>query len=252
MAMGRLTNYLRSMLLETPYATGLRELRRDLVFGQTVARDIRDNEKMRLLYSYILKRNSNCIDIGSHLGQYLKLFNQLSPAGTHVAFEPIPHLAEHLKNNFTGNTIHNLALGSSSGFVSFFVVEGLESWSGLKESSYPGKHRTTKIEVGLDRLDNVVLPGQRTDLLKIDVEGAELDVLLGSVNLLHSQKPYIVYEHTMRCLRDYGVGHAEVWSFLAKDLNYRIFSIDGVGPLSDGQYNDLINSERCINFLAHD
>jgi FkbM family methyltransferase len=244
--------FIRQKIQESRYVTGLRELRRDIVFGPSVARDIRDNEKMKLLYAYILRKNSNCIDIGAHFGTYLKLFNFLAPFGRHIAFEPIPNLATYLLENFKQNIVHNVALGNSSGQASFFVVKGLESWSGLRKTSYPGKYSTEQINVRLEKLDNIVPHGYYPYLVKIDVEGAEYDVMQGAVKLFHSCKPFIVYEHSARCHQNYDVSHGDIWNLLSRDLKYRIFTINGVGPLSLQQYEDVICTSACINFIAHD
>src|SRR3954447_14929740 len=42
----------------------------------------------------------NCIDIGCHVGAKLSQFVRLAPAGRHMGFEPIPHLARRLQRKF--------------------------------------------------------------------------------------------------------------------------------------------------------
>jgi FkbM family methyltransferase len=246
-----LSSYFEKLLIHSKFYPGLRELRRDVVFDSLTTKDIRDNEKIMLLYSFLLTDASNCIDVGSHYGKYLEAFSRLAPLGRHLAIEPLPDYAENLRTNFPSVSVYELALGASNGLVDFHRVVNLEGWSGLKLSNYPGQYQTEILKVKLSTLDDFLPADYKLDLLKIDVEGAELDVLRGAVNTLTKHRPYIVFEHFVDAYRPYGISPVDIFSFLCIKLDYRIFSIDGLGPLSEVEFTRLADSRICWNFVAH-
>ena len=101
----------RGWLGRSRWFTGLRELRRDLLSRMT-ATDVRDNEKMRRLYAYLLRAGSNCVDVGAHGGDFLRLFIELAPGGRHLAVEPLPEFSSLLRRDFPRVQIEQVALAT--------------------------------------------------------------------------------------------------------------------------------------------
>ena len=230
---------------------GLREIRRDILFSKRVARAIRDSEKMKLLYAYVLKSDSNCVDIGAHVGDFLSVFEKLAPFGKHIAVEPLPNLVERLEKQFPNIKIHQTALSDKSGFADFIHVKNYEAWSGLRERSYPGNPQKESIKVPLTTLDELLPLNYKPDLIKVDVEGAELEVFRGSINTLQKYHPYLVFEHDTGGYNSYDTKPSEIWKLLVLDLGYRIFELEGEGPLSEERFSDLTESGKRWNFIAH-
>jgi len=86
-------------------------------------------------------------------------------------------------------TIHCVAADiSSDGTVPYYATSESILW----RKSVPREINATSIQVGHDRLDNLVQ--HVVDFIKIDVEGYELNVLLGAPALLTSAK-YIQFEY---------------------------------------------------------
>ncbi len=50
----------------------------------------------------VLKSDSNCVDVGCHEGDVLKLMMYYAPNGLHFAFEPLPEFYTLLKSRFKG------------------------------------------------------------------------------------------------------------------------------------------------------
>ena len=74
----------------------------------------RDDKNMERLLRKVLKKDSNCVDIGANRGLFLKQFIRLSPKGKHYAFEPLPELAATLRKEFPDVEVHNCALSNST------------------------------------------------------------------------------------------------------------------------------------------
>ncbi|WP_293682763.1 FkbM family methyltransferase, partial [uncultured Phenylobacterium sp.] len=108
--------------------------------------------------------------------------------GTVYAFEPEPAmhaaLAETLKlNGLSWVNLRAEAVGRKAGLATFYVspVPGHSSLYPLPaEEASQGEDLTVRIV----RLDDVIPRGGRLDVIKIDVEGAELDVLAGAARTL--------------------------------------------------------------------
>ncbi|URD61983.1 FkbM family methyltransferase [Sphingomonas sp. KRR8] len=126
------------------------------------------------------------LDVGAHIGSVIAEVQHQCPTAHIEAFEAIPEKAEKLRRRFPGVAIHSCALSEDAGSVTFYVDTEESGYSSLAERPH-GK----KIVVSKCRLDSLV---DRADLIKIDVEGAELGVLRGSDKLIERSRPTIMFE----------------------------------------------------------
>jgi len=146
-----------------------------------------------------------CLDVGANIGLYSLALATVAPQGKVYAFEPSPTTFDYLHHNVDCNGLANvesfkLALGDqAAGTVhfhdipfftagSFAVEDGSFLTSDVLGSNYFEAPATTLdafvAEKGIDRVD----------LIKIDVEGAELSVLDGARKTLSSMQPKVVLE----------------------------------------------------------
>ncbi|MFC7140327.1 FkbM family methyltransferase [Halosimplex aquaticum] len=126
-------------------------------------------------------------DVGANIGTHSCLVGQQLVDGSVVAFEPHPNNAQRLKENLSLNdvraTVFEYAISNKNGQQPLRVDEG-----GIGQ----GKHMLSEtsggntIEVATIRLDDLVKSGDipQPDVIKIDVEGAELDALRGMTGTL--------------------------------------------------------------------
>src|SRR4029077_771836 len=63
----------------------------------------------------LVRPDSNCIDVGAHLGSTLRALVRLPPKGKHWAFEPLPQKAEWLRKKFPDVAVRQLALSDAAG-----------------------------------------------------------------------------------------------------------------------------------------
>jgi hypothetical protein len=82
-----------------------------------------EDRRMERVVRRLVRPDSNCIDVGAHIGSTLRLLLRLAPRGRHLAFEPLPQKAAWLRKKFPEVEIRTAALGAKSGAVSF--VENL-------------------------------------------------------------------------------------------------------------------------------
>jgi FkbM family methyltransferase len=202
---------------------------RDTEWGIRVQRD---DAYVDQILRNVLKPDSNCVDVGAHQGVFLTRFLELSPHGRHFAFEPLPVLASALKQSFPAVTVYNCALGNSTGCVRFCHALELPGWSGLKTQPYPVKTEVEMIQVELKRLDALLPTGFPIHFIKIDVEGAELEVLEGAKNTIKQHKPCILFEHARIHNIEYRTTPDKVHDFLVNRCGLGIYSLNGKGPLS--------------------
>ena len=91
-------------------------------------------------------------------------------------------------------------------------------------------------------------------LVKIDVEGAELQVLRGAVETIRRCKPTIVFEHGIGGADCYGTEPEDVYDLLDGE-EMAVSTLDGwlagAVPLSRAAFADEFRSGRNFYFLAH-
>ena len=174
-----------------------------------------NNETLRIM-KRVIKVDSNCIDVGCHKGKFLDRMIALAPQGTHWGFEPLPHLYEKLKTKYehTNTTLLPYALSDTEGESSYTFVKNAAGYSGFKKRTYHIPFpKLTAISVKRKKLDTVIPAGTRIDFIKIDVEGAELEVLHGAEQTIKRNKPYIIFEHGIGAAPHYGTKPGDIFNF---------------------------------------
>jgi FkbM family methyltransferase len=206
---------------------------------------------MRLLLAFALSPDSNCVDVGAHKGSLLAEVVRLAPLGRHIAYEPLPHLYEGLAARFTEVDVRCAALSDRTGRSTFTYVRTDEAYSGFKEREYPRAERLEKIEVRTEELDAALPAGYVPDLIKIDVEGAEQQVLEGAMRTIRSYKPIVIFEHGRGSAEYYGTGPSDIFELLSGQAGMRIFDLDGKGPYDLREFQRIFHVGGIWNFVAH-
>ncbi len=139
--------------------------------------------KDQIYYIDLQSNEPHILDVGSHIGLSIIYFKTLYRNSTIIGFEPNPNVFPLLKENIFLNNIqdvelHNIALGwkekvrelhiDSSGYGAF-------STSSFYKNAWNGKQQTIPIQVNVKKLSHYI--NNDIDLLKLDSEGAELEIL---------------------------------------------------------------------------
>lgn len=151
------------------------------------------------------------IDVGANIGDYTMIFSNLvGQKGRVIAMEPVPKTFELLAANaqlfpYQNVTLINMAASDKSSIVRIsipFFKSGLQNYyqASISENS-------ADLNVMSIPIDSLPIPhGIR--LVKIDVEGHELQVLQGMINIIKRDYPALIVEtnseHVIEFLRNYG------------------------------------------------
>jgi FkbM family methyltransferase len=216
-----------------------------------VERDRTDNLMFRTLLSWCLSRDSNCIDIGCHRGSLLSEIVRLAPAGRHLAFEPLPHLFDDLAHRFPDVGLHRVALSNTEGERPFLWVRNIADHSGFRARRYPEPPVIEMITVQTRALDSVLPEDYVPTLIKIDVEGAEGEVIEGALRTIGRHRPIVLFEHGKGAADYYGTGPRDVFDLICREARLRIFDLDGNGPYDLSCFTDTFERNERWNFVAH-
>lgn len=208
----------------------------------------------------VLDRRSSAIDVGCHKGEMLDTMLRLAPEGTHFAFEPLPDLfaALVLKYVDVANVrLHKVALSESPGEAAFQHVVTNSGYSGLRRRRYDRPNeKVVTIKVRVEKLDDVLPADAAIRFMKIDVEGAELQVLRGGIEMLRRSRPFIVFEHGLGGSDFYGTRPEHVHDLLA-DCRLRIslmgdwLESEGEKTFSREAFAEQFDKGLNYYFLAH-
>lgn len=206
----------------------------------------------------VLERDSNCVDVGCHRGTVLTDMLRLAPEGQHFAFEPIPELYRRLVREFGSRPnveVSPLALSDSAGRVTFQHVVSNPAYSGLRVRRYDRpRERVQPIEVETDSMDRVLPTDTPIHLIKIDVEGAELQVLRGAVETIRRYQPVIVFEHGLGAADYYGTGPEDVHAVLVGECGLQLHLMErwlrGEPALERQEFADHFHQGRDYYFMA--
>ncbi|MDX6691969.1 MAG: hypothetical protein QOG15_3426 [Solirubrobacteraceae bacterium] len=171
-------------------------------------------------------------DIGANVGFFTVLAARMVGEGGRVlAFEPIEATAALAREAAVRSgladrvEVRTAAVGANSGTARMCSVAAGGIWSHLTTVRDPHPMTVEEVEVTLVSLDDVIADGAPPpDVIKLDVEGAEGDVLRGAKRLLAEHRPVIVCEM-------HGT-NAEVADLL-EAADYTLEPIDGPIPVRE-------------------
>lgn len=204
-----------------------------------------EERRLPLVLRKLLQPDSCGVDVGSHLGSFLRLLTKISPQGRHVGFEPSKRRASWLAKRFRNADIFECAASDRRGRLPFQenggnsrLVEGPDSYN-----------------VDVFTLDEVLADRPRVDLIKIDTEGAELSVLRGSQQLISRFRPPIIFEcGSEYFLTENKLSRRDLYNFLLGS-GYQVCTFADLlhdkGPMGFDEFRKCgLYPFRAFNFIA--
>jgi FkbM family methyltransferase len=254
----QLSLYLKSLLIGPPFeklATRIRWLlgARNRASTPELWEVHLEPHRITTVLKKILRPDSNCVDVGCHVGAFLSLVKEIAPNGQHTAVEADPTKAAWLKLKFPDVKIFAVAVGEKAGFATFEENVREPGCSHLQDRRSPTEGAKFH-NVEVRPLDDIV--GDKVDLIKMDILGAELAALRGATATIERWKPVILMEcGSARDLELAGLDRQALFNFLTEDLGYDVFFLPdfifGKGRMSADEFRKSgIFPFRAFNYLA--
>lgn len=174
------------------------------------------------------------IDVGANSGQFTQVVNHFYPKAKIESFEPIPEFFLKIEKKFASNKniiVHNQALGNEEGEIGFYRNKFGHISSILEISSdnihYPKEENDLdQIKVKINTLDKLYFSNDKisgVSLLKLDVQGYELEVLKGGKRIIQ-EIDYIIIEANLEQLYKEQPTFTEINKFL-NDKNFEVIGM---------------------------
>lgn len=184
-------------------------------------------------------------DIGAHKGAYTDFVKEVCPCAEVYLFEPNAELAKEIKHQ----NVFNTAVSDEDGHIFIYLCKGNND----ELSSVYAREAFNDLEVeavsvpsvSIDRfitLKNIEI----VDFAKIDVEGAEYDVLLGSIMALTSKKIKFLQVEYGGTYIDAGIEFIEIIKF-ANTCGYNVF--EKIDVWKEVTLDNFVEDYRYQNFL---
>ncbi|MBL7058486.1 FkbM family methyltransferase [Patescibacteria group bacterium] len=198
-------------------------------------------KEVDFIRGYKNSKNINIIDAGANLGFYSIIYSILDNTSV-ISFEPFPDTYKHLKKNVEYNNIKNvlplqfglyskkasMPIGKPSAFDFYSYLTKIFKFTDKEQlgcySVYTSDENAlvAKFIKGDECKD--ILAKDHIDLIKIDVEGSELEVLKGLKSIIKKHHPVLKIEFNQNSFLAAGISNEVIWDYLDK-LEYKEFTI---------------------------
>ena len=217
----------------------------DLVPTKFFWKDKYEQLSLNLWYEFTRDLNAVHIDVGSHTGVYTIIGNLNKTKNNIISLEPYYINFSRMLTNLKLNKIsleNSLLVAASkdNGVAKFKTLTHIRQHTSGGSIQNEGNHSVKKI-----RLDDINIGNQKVGTIKIDTEGHEYEVLIGSELIIKNYRPDIIFEinqaSAQNCL-DYLINCGYSF-FLIDDVQNKLLTLD--------QKNNKINlGKEGINCLA--
>jgi FkbM family methyltransferase len=208
------------------------------IIGKIGINNMVDGEKW--LYSLFKKLHSlkkgSVIDVGINIGQTLIKFKSIDKEIDYYGFEPNPsciYYAHQLTkvNKFNNVKIYPVGLADAKSLLTLYADNEIASGASILEKFRENYKANFKYSIPVWNFDDIDIETKEVSIVKIDVEGFELEVFKGMSNLLLQSRPYIVCEilpvySLEKENGKYRYKRQQELVKLLKEHNYEIYLID--------------------------
>ncbi len=176
------------------------------------------------------EKSKKFLDIGANMGFYSLGASLVNEKLQVLAFEPNPFIRESLIQNIDLNDVEKnieiieLALSNFKGEATFSVPAFTGSGGGSLKNLHPEEGAPSEFTVEVEKLDNLRKKLNGADLLKIDVEGAEFQLIKGGMGFILENRPTIVIELLRKWMKPFQSTPQDVIDLLS-ELNYICFAV---------------------------
>jgi FkbM family methyltransferase len=173
-----------------------------------------------------LIRPKQVLDIGAHVGDFTSTLSKLSPECEFIMVEANPHCEPYLSK--LNHPYYILALSNFTGTTSLHIEKANHIGTGAsmykENTEWYGDGKYELIETPVNTLDNLnFFADEMIDLVKIDVQGAELDILNGGKKTIKRSKYLLLEVSTLQYnigapLMDQVINKLKEYEFVIEDI----------------------------------
>ena len=217
----------------------------DLVPLKYFWKDKYEQLSLNLWYEFTREINNFHIDVGSHTGIYTIVGNLNKELNNIISLEPyyinFSRMLSNLKlNQISLDNSFLFAASNETGITKFKTLTHIKQHTSGGSIQKDGNHEVKKI-----KLDDIDIGEKKINTIKIDTEGHEYEVLLGSQNIIKNFRPNIIIEinknsaqNCLNYLKEYGYKF-----YLIDDKKNKLISLNK-------EKNSIKLENEGINFLA--
>jgi FkbM family methyltransferase len=212
-----------------------------LIFRVACEQGFYEKDNLHILSS-LVKPNSTYFDIGANIGLMSIPILHTNDSCTVVSFEPSPntlHFLNHTADNsrFTDRwKVVGKAVSSQVGTLDFFIASpDMGAFDGFKDTQRANTNNRIEVPVTTIDVEWESLGKPAVSVIKIDVEGSELEALQGGANCIEAEKPTILIEWNATNLKAYDCSPESLLIFAEKH-DYLICSLPNLVPILDPNF----------------
>jgi len=194
--------------------------------------DFEDLKELNLIKILSEDKSTLIFDCGSNFGFYSLYLASLNENNQAIAFEASPKTYQELNKNIEENKFkniqcHNLALTNNDNQTLTFFESSNDWESSLIESNFNDKTKTTISSAKLDSFEDRIKKKNYHIVIKLDVEGYEMQVIDGAKKIIEQYCPIIILEFSsfIKKNKTYNYLYLEnflsTFDYLIYDTNYK-------------------------------
>lgn len=211
--------------------------RRSVAFRDACEQGIYEAENVHLLQC-LCRAGTFMFDVGANLGLMAIPVLHAVPDSRVVSFEPSPNTLPSLRRTIANSSYRDRwhvvgkAVGAELGTAGFSLSISAESpFDGFRHTQRSVYSRQVEVEVTTIDLAWSQLGSPDLSVIKIDVEGAELEVLRGGRGCLDKMRPLVLLEWCPLNLKAYEIRTYELF-YLARECNYSLYAMPALIPIT--------------------
>lgn len=162
----------------------------------------REPNVAKVIQRLMRERKGAVIDIGANIGQTLLMIYHFDPYRQYIGFEPNPECVQYIEklrylNSMRNASIVGCGLGDEVKIVPLYLRDGFSDTASIIENFRPADFYNRNINIPILPADTAlswVKDVDRISFIKIDVEGAELEVIRGLKETIKNKSPHLIFE----------------------------------------------------------
>ncbi len=218
------------------YGTRVYFPRGSVLFDIACEQGVFEHDNVVLICS-LLQPGSVYFDVGANIGLMAIPALRSCSSCIVVSLEPSPNTLPYLRLTAAGSGYHDRwrivgkAAAAAPGAQEFFTAApDRGAFDGFRDTGRAGVGSTLAVPVTTIDEEWETLGRPAVSVIKIDVEGAETQVLQGASECISHEQPYLLVEWTAANLRAYSIP-PEYLLELADRMDYGVFALPHIVPI---------------------